>query len=548
MEPSPRVPYKKPDYKRKDTRKTKKKLSKGGPYKSSKYRTDGPDKKKDRKDNDKGEQTQIMHRVAQNGLSDCSSFSHAFALSLFSFLALSMIGKAGLIVAQAIEVLYKPIAGHTTFCMEAWHTITSDNWVLDTIRCGYKLQFDKGLPPTPHRVKNLPTDLAGTAVLDNEVEQMLAKHAIHSVNSTEDELVSCFFARPKKQKNKWRPIVSLKFLNKFLRYIKFKMTTISDVKLWIRKDHYFASIDLQDAYFSVSLNESAWKYVRFIWKNVTYEFKCIMFGLGASPRVFTKVIASIIKYLRLTFDMLIMAYLDDFLIQGPNYETCLLHLELAILTFQILGFEINFAKSNMIPSVEIEHLGFIWNSSTMKISLPKPKIDGIVTKAIEILNDGGCTADKLRSYLGKLESVRPVVLQASLHYRALQYLLQPHRKGPWRGQRFLPLSRGAKQDLQWWITDFPTLPHISAPLSRGCYTVEMKADASGSHGWGGHSSRGEFSQDVWSTREQSVHINRKEIWSGHYSLREMMQQGDYVLLSLDSKTAVSFINRMGGTR
>ena len=175
---------------------------------------------------------------------------------------------------------------------------------------------------------------------------MLLKHTIHVVESSEDELVSCFFARPKKQPGKWRPIVSLKYLNKFLRYIKFRMTKIRDVKMWIRRDYFFTSIDLTDAYFSIPLNQSAWKYIRFLWRNVTYEFSVIMFGLGASPRVFTKMISAVVKFLRLTFALLILAYLDDFLIQAESYEKCLLHTEMAILVFQILGFEVNYAKSN----------------------------------------------------------------------------------------------------------------------------------------------------------------------------------------------------------
>ena len=476
------------------------------------------------------------------------SFAAAFAQGVFSLLALSMIAKAGLSVSNAVAVAASPIAGRITRCLSAWQTITRDNWVLRVVRERYRLQFKCKLPPTPHRVANLPTDAAGSAILDFEVEQMLAKRAIHAVESSEDELVACFFARPKKQAGKWRSIVSLKFLNKYLSYIKFRMTTIPEVKRWIRKDFFFTSLDLQDAYFSIPLNETAGRYVRFVWRGICYEFSVIMFGLGASPRVFTKTLKVVVKYLRMTFDMLILAYLDDFLIQAPTYEECLLHTELAVLVFQCLGFEVNYSKSSMLPSQQIEHLGFLWDSVRMEISLPSNKRQKIVDQSQSFLAQGGCTADQLRSFLGRLESVRAVTVQAPLHYRALQYLLQPLRKGSWRGQRFIPLTRAARLDLEWWVHVFPLEQHQLSPLCKRDITLTIKADASGNFGWGGHSSRGEFCQDQWSPKQVRSHINRKEIWAGHFSLDRLMTQGDHVQLSLDSMTAVSFINRMGGTR
>ena len=501
-----------------------------------------------RKDHGKKEDRKDSAKKDDKGEDKPLSFVSAFAQGVFSWLALSMIANAGLSVAKAVSVAASPIAGRIARCLSAWQTITKDRWVLNVVRDGYKLQFKSRLPPTPHRVANLPTDTAGAAILDFEVKQMLAKRAIHVVESSEDELVACFFARPKKQAGKWRPIVSLKFLNKYLTYIKFRMTTISDVKRWIRKDFFFTSLDLQDAYFSIPLNKSAGRFVRFVWRGICYEFSVIMFGLGASPRVFTKTLKAVVKYLRIIFNMLIVAYLDDFLIQAPTYEECLLHTELAVLVFQCLGFEVNFSKSSMIPSQKIEHLGFLWDSVRMEISLPISKKQKIIDQSQSFLDNGGCTADQLRSFLGRLESVRAVTAQAPLHYRALQYLLQPLRKGSWHGRRFIPLTRAARLDLEWWVHVFALQQHQASPLCRKEVTLTIKADASGNFGWGGHSSKGEFCQGQWSVQQARSHINRKEIWAGHFSLDRLMAPGDHVQLSLDSMTAVAFINRMGGTR
>ena len=165
-------------------------------------------------------------------------FKRSWVLGLFSLLSISMISKAGLSLSDAYTATFAPIAGRISKCISNWKIVSTGQWILNVVKHGYKLQFSGALPPTQHRVSNLPTDGPAAAILDLEVEQMLAKSAIQQVQSSDDELISCFFARPKKTPGKWRPIVSLKFLNKFLRYIKFRMTTIKDVRLWLRKGYY----------------------------------------------------------------------------------------------------------------------------------------------------------------------------------------------------------------------------------------------------------------------------------------------------------------------
>ena len=234
------------------TSKAKKRSSRGR-EKSDKT----PSKKQDEKKGESSYDLAIDYSEAK------PSFRTAWFQGAFSLLSLSMIQNVGLCAASAIDVAFRPIAGRIKHCLDSWHKITCSNWVLKVVSEGYRLQFSGKRPKLPYRVKNLPTSGEGDTVLDIEVQQMLLKKAIHAVESSENEIVSCFFARPKKQSGKWRPIVSLKYLNKFLRYTKFRMTTIKDVKSWIRKDYFFTSIDLTDAYFSIPLHPSAWNLIRF---------------------------------------------------------------------------------------------------------------------------------------------------------------------------------------------------------------------------------------------------------------------------------------------
>ena len=88
-----------------------------------------------------------MHAMPSSALSSgffaCTFFMGSFVLGLFSVLSMSMIAKAGLFMDSATRVACEQIAGRTTYRLDAWHTITRDNWVLDVFKCGYRLQFEK---------------------------------------------------------------------------------------------------------------------------------------------------------------------------------------------------------------------------------------------------------------------------------------------------------------------------------------------------------------------------------------------------------------------
>ena len=202
---------------------------------------------------------------------------------------------------------------------DVWRVITTDVFVLRVVDEGYNIQWVKGQrPQVPHDGINPPTSEDGKAILDQEVEAMLKKKAIRVADLRIHGAVSGFFARPKKVVGKWRPICSMKYTNKFIVYKKFRMTTTWNLTRWIRPGYFFASIDCSDAYFAIPLEESEAKYTRFRWRSITYEYLCIMFGLGPSARVFTKMMMAVIKFLRTAFGILIVAYIDDLLIQAAD--------------------------------------------------------------------------------------------------------------------------------------------------------------------------------------------------------------------------------------
>ena len=266
-----------------------------------------------------------------------------------------------------------------------------------------------------------------------------------------------------------------------------------------------------------------------------------MFGLGPSSRVFTKLMTAVIIFLRSQFGIIIVAYIDE--------QTCRLHAEITILVLQDLGYGVKFGKSALSPSTTVEHLGFTWDSNKMLVSLPQDKIDKIISRTKLALKKDGMTAANLRSLLGSLESLRLATTLAPLHFRSLQYLQpRPGSRQDFLVTRWLHLTTAARFDLQWCTQKFHHTNNTSLPLLSRPVSMEIWTDASGLAGWGGHCTRGGQVQGCWTSTQLPWHINLKEILAAKFSLETLIEDGDVINLHMDSQVAVSFVNKMGGTR
>ena len=74
------------------------------------------------------------------------------------------------------------------------------------------------------------------------------------------------------------------------------MESLNNAINLMTQDCFFASIDLKDAYFSVSIDEDSRKFFRFRFQGVLYEFKGLPQGYKHSPRIFTKLCKPILGF------------------------------------------------------------------------------------------------------------------------------------------------------------------------------------------------------------------------------------------------------------
>jgi hypothetical protein len=153
-----------------------------------------------------------------------------------------------------------------------------------------------------------------------------------------------------------RPVINLRPLNRFITAPKFRMASVSTMAKMIQDGDWATSIDLKDAFFHVPIHRLHMWFLRFIWRGTSYQFRSCPFGLLPAPSTFTRLTRPILHWYRLQ-GMRVIFFLDDLL----------------ILTRSL----INLKKSDLTPSQSFQHLGLLWNSAKMTVSLPPEKVSDL---------------------------------------------------------------------------------------------------------------------------------------------------------------------------
>ena len=199
----------------------------------------------------------------------------------------------------------------------------------------------------------------------------------------EGEFISPIFVTPKSDGG-YRLILNLKSLNEYIDIEHFKMHGLKEILKLVERNCYMAALDIKDAYYSIPVEESFQKYLKFVWKGMLYQFCVLPNGLSSCPRWFTKILKPPLSELReLKHD--ISAYIDDMYLQGNTKTKCVSNIVATIKKLRSLGFTIHAGKSYLIPTQKIDILGFTIDSVAMMFSLKETKkkdLRNLITKTI----------------------------------------------------------------------------------------------------------------------------------------------------------------------
>ena len=436
-----------------------------------------------------------------------------------------------------------PVAGKLRHFVGNWQVLTADHWVLNTVQ-GFLFPFreEPRQVQTPHPYQ-YPADQLFQ--LREELALLVSKGAITRLEPTTPVagFYSTVFLVPKKE-GRWRPVINLKALNSWVQPQHFKMEGIHTLRELLVRNDWLAKLDLKDAYFTVPIHRDHQKYLRFVVEQVHYQFTCLPFGLSCAPWAFTKVLRPVAAFLR-TLGVRMIVYIDDMFIMGESPDVVRDHVTAMVALLEGLGFIVNTDKSVLSPTQQLEFLGLQVSSVDLHLRLPGEKIKQIRVEASQLLRAEICTARKLAQFIGRLNATAQAVFPAPLFYRHLQRDLQQTLSQ--NGQDYnssLQLSREAREEIQWWQQHLSQWNGRSLIRHQEQMVICSDASLAGWEAVCGKTRTG----GPWSPSEQELHINCLELKAATLALQSLVKDrtGISVLLQLDSQTAVSYINHLGG--
>ena len=102
-------------------------------------------------------------------------------------------------------------------------------------------------------------------------------------------------------------------------YHHFKMDTLMSAITLMTPNCYKTSIDMKDAYYTVSVAAEHRKFLRFTWRGHHYQFTALPNGPESCPSTFTKLLKPPIAHLRQQ-GVEIVQYLDDNYIRAHTFQ------------------------------------------------------------------------------------------------------------------------------------------------------------------------------------------------------------------------------------
>lgn len=468
-----------------------------------------------------------------------------------------------LLTAHDAVVLYPPphstpVGGRLAHHMEAWKTITSSSWILNTVEHGLRVHFT-GRPFQHH----LPPETIGNAdvaTITEEITASLEKQAIEPAPVCPPASFPMFyhphFTVPKKDVGKFRHVIDMHRGNRFTQTHHFKMEGLHSLKDVLHRHDWLTKLDVKDAFLHIPIHVAHRDFFRFRWKRRHFRFKVMPFGYCDSPRIFTKVMKCVMETLRQR-GVRCVAYLDDILIIASSREESLQHTQMTVDLLHSLGFSINREKSVVVPSQSQEFLGFLVNSTDMTLSLPAKKLRDLrhLVRSTLRKNENGkdLSPRELARVVGQLHATHPAFLPAPIMLRTLRACYLRYVRTVGWDHKCISLGEEEVTDLQWWETHLSTWSgrQIASPPP----TLYVTTDASHT-GWGGWiSSIAEPDRVIseiwgfWSKQEAARSSNWREGQATLLTLSHMTEhlKGHSVRIRSDNLSNVFNLIKGGGS-
>ena len=341
-----------------------------------------------------------------------------------------------------------PVGGKLQHFWRAWKAIQASKKVVRWARKGYRLPFIPGgeiqarsflkQSAPPSLIPSYPPDSVKGKALSDMIDSLLQKSVIEVVPHNAYCFFNVVFLRPKPG-GKWRLILDVSQLNKFLAVKSFAMDTTQIIRNSLSKDLWGSSVDFSDAFHHLPIHPNFKCFLAFQVGQTRYWYRACPFGLSPIPQVFTELCQPVKVFARNTWKVTVYQYIDDWLFLSPSRVRTNQVTRLFVRLCIALGLTVNLEKSHLQASRSLIHLGVLWDFKNARLRTPDDKITSITRIARLITTSRRSPLPLLETLMGKMVAVEKCVHLGRLHYRHFQRdLLRELRKG--RSVRWVSLS------------------------------------------------------------------------------------------------------------
>ena len=344
---------------------------------------------------------------------------------------------------------------------------------------------------------------------------------------------SIVFTIPKRDSLEGRWIMDLSILNDCIKCPKFRMLTLREVRLLLPKGFWTVSLDAKDGFWHLPVSRRKRPFLGFRYRGKLYQFRALPFGLNVAPRLFTKVMAHMVKVMAAE-GIFVLIYLDDLLIVAPTRELCLAHMYKALSILESFGWIINENKSRKLPAQIFEWLGVHFNLQTHTVCPTESNMDALRVRLQLVIQSKYCTRRKLMRLQGLANWVGQTNPIARLMLSTTRVLLRILRRV--KLDTPIILTKGMKLSLAKWIY----IPRVPQLIGNPSPTLTIQTDASLT-GWGFQINSAPFQGTFDKTMSYS--INTLELLTIWFALLMVESEGQVVQILCDNSAAIAAIRR-----
>lgn len=424
------------------------------------------------------------------------------------------------------------IGGRLRHFRQAWTELGAPQYVLDWLTNGYTIEFVQ----EPQMERTITTVRQEHRERFREaLHQWIATGVIEKIDKLDETGNMCnVFPKEKPSSSELRLLLNAKKMNESIRKRHFKVEGLREMLDLVQPGNWLAKLDVSSAFHLLPINENQKKYLQFQFENEYYQYRCLSQGLSCSPRAWTKICKPVVRALRAQGLRLVMYY-DDAAIVAATREQLVDHVRIATELFEKLGLPLS-RKSVLEPTQQLEFLGFVVNTTTMKVYLPHNKRRDLIRSVQRAQQAQQLSARQLATLIGSLAQTNAAVPLALGQTRSMQTLMHQARQHSDSWDTCVELNDTVRRELAWWETELKNYSD-GYPIARQPDLI-ITTDAS-KFGWGAHSSSGRTAQGTWAPGTQARSNNYRELLGAYLGLRALhteLYQNNVCTRCMDAQT------------